>query len=139
MKFLDFINVVQKKEMVFMYITQEIANRIKSEAKSKKITIKDLLSNCELNINAVSDFAKGRQLSCLSLAKIADCLDCSVDYLLGRTDESNRQITNHSTSNDIQNMSKQALELAKVFDNLDLKKQSKILSFVFELEAQSVK
>lgn len=69
-----------------MYITQEIANRIKLQAKLKKTTVKDLLSACELNINALSEFAKGKQLSCISLAKIADYLDCSVDYLLGRTD-----------------------------------------------------
>ena len=70
-----------------MYITQEIANRIKLQAKMKKTTVKDLLSACELNINALSEFAKGKQLSCISLAKIADYLDCSVDYLLGRTDQ----------------------------------------------------
>ena len=68
-----------------MYITQEITDRIKKTAKSKCITMKCLLSNCELNINTVSQFAKGQQLSCISLAKIADYLDCSVDYLLGRT------------------------------------------------------
>nr|WP_295764133.1 hypothetical protein [uncultured Oscillibacter sp.] len=49
-----------------------------------------------MNINAISEFSKGKQLSCISLAKIADYLDCSVDYLLGRTDvpEVNRQ--NHT-------------------------------------------
>lgn len=69
-----------------MYITQDIAMRIKSTAKSKNIAIKQLLYDCELNINAISEFSKGKQLSCISLAKIADYLDCSVDYLLGRTD-----------------------------------------------------
>lgn len=69
-----------------MYITQDIAFRIKLKAKSKKIAMKQLLSACELNINTVSEFSKGKQLSCISLAKIADYLDCSVDYLLGRTD-----------------------------------------------------
>ena len=47
--------------------------------------MRTLLNECGLNINAVSQFAKGKQLSCVSLAKIADYLDCSVDYLLGRT------------------------------------------------------
>lgn len=69
-----------------MYITQEIADRIKSKTKSQKIAMKDMLASCELNINAISEFSKGKQLSCISLAKIADYLDCSVDYLLGRTD-----------------------------------------------------
>jgi Predicted transcriptional regulators len=69
-----------------MYITQDIAYRIKATAKSRKITIKQLLSECGLNINAISEFSKGKNLSCISLARIADYLDCSVDYLLGRTD-----------------------------------------------------
>ena len=70
-----------------MYITQDIARRIKLTAKLKKITMKQLLSECGLNINAVSEFSKGKNLSCISLARIADYLDCSVDYLLGRTDK----------------------------------------------------
>lgn len=69
-----------------MYITQEIAGRIKTLAKKKGIIIKDLLSACGMNINAISEFSKGKQMSCIGLARIADYLDCSVDYLLGRTD-----------------------------------------------------
>lgn len=69
-----------------MYVTQEIARRIKQQAKIKKITLKDLLNDCDMNINAISQFSNGKLLSCIGLAKIADYLDCSVDYLLGRTD-----------------------------------------------------
>ncbi len=69
-----------------MYNSQKIADRIKLQAKTKKITIKDLLANCELGINAISHLAKGQTMAYISLAKIADYLDCSVDYLLGRTD-----------------------------------------------------
>ena len=76
-----------------MYITQEIALRIKNRARSQKIAMKEMLANCDMNINAISEFSKGKQLSCISLARIADYLNCSVDYLLGRTDnpEVNRQ------------------------------------------------
>lgn len=70
-----------------MYNTKDIAARIKGRAKQQGIPIKQLLSDCELNINALSDFAKGSKLSCVSLARIADVLNCSVDYLLGRTEE----------------------------------------------------
>ena len=70
-----------------MYFTMDIANRIKEQAKSKHILIKEMLAECNLNVNTVSDFGKGQQLSCISLAKIADYLDCSVDYLLGRTED----------------------------------------------------
>ncbi len=72
-----------------MYITQDIASRIKSRAKFQKIIMKNMLTDCDMNINAISEFSKGKQLSCISLARIADYLDCSVDYLLGRTDNPN--------------------------------------------------
>lgn len=71
----------------FLYITSDIAKRIKLRSKTQKISIKDMLAACDMNINAISEFGKGKQLSCISLAKIADYLDCSVDYLLGRTDD----------------------------------------------------
>ena len=69
-----------------MYVTQEIADRIKSRLKLKRVHMKDMLSDLDMGINAVSEFAKGKQMSCIALARIADYLDCSVDYLLGRTD-----------------------------------------------------
>lgn len=69
-----------------MYITQNIANRIKIRLKEQKISTKVMLSDLGMGINSISEFSKGKQMSCISLARIADYLDCSVDYLLGRTD-----------------------------------------------------
>lgn len=69
-----------------MYNQQEIACRIKSTAKSKNIILKNMLSEIELGVNIISQFSKGSEMSYLNLSKIADYLDCSVDYLLGRTD-----------------------------------------------------
>lgn len=69
-----------------MYDTQEIALRIKQRSREVKAPLKDVLTDCGLNINAVSDLAKGSKMGCVSLALIADRLDCSVDWLLGRTD-----------------------------------------------------
>lgn len=68
-----------------MYVTQEIAERIKLQAKLKGVAIKDLLADCDMNINAISQFSKGKQMSCTSLALVADYLDCSVDYLLAES------------------------------------------------------
>lgn len=72
-----------------MYSAQEIAFIIKQTSKSKNLTIKQLLENCELSINTISELSKGKQISYISFSKIADCLDCSVDYLLGRSDNPN--------------------------------------------------
>lgn len=67
--------------------SQEVATTIKVLAKEKKITIKQMLSECELSINTLSSMQSGGYYPRVeALAKIADYLDCSVDYLLGRTD-----------------------------------------------------
>lgn len=69
-----------------MYTADFLSNRIKSQAKTKGIKLKDMLIDLELNINTISQISDKKGLSCFPLAKIADYLDCSVDYLLGRTD-----------------------------------------------------
>lgn len=70
-----------------MHNAQEVANCIKSELKKQGRTNKDMLSELNMGINTISELSKGKQISYYSLAKIADYLDCSVDYLLGRTDK----------------------------------------------------
>ena len=70
-----------------MYTSQELAERIRNRAKSKNIAIKTLLSDCDLNVNTLNQLSDKKGLSSFSLARIADYLDCSVDYLLGRTSE----------------------------------------------------
>ena len=67
-----------------MYISQEVAERIKSTLKSRNKSTKSMLADLNMGINTISELSKGKQLSYLSFAKIADYLDCSVDYLLGR-------------------------------------------------------
>ncbi len=69
-----------------MYNSQEIANRIKVKAKEQNKTVSELLITCELGKNTISKIANGTDIYSKNLAKIADYLDCSVDYLLGRTD-----------------------------------------------------
>lgn len=67
--------------------SQELAKSIKELAKSKNISIGKMLSDCNLSINTLSSMKSGGYFPRLeALAKIADYLDCSVDYLLGRTD-----------------------------------------------------
>lgn len=92
------------------YDTQMIAFRIKNELRTKNLKTKELLSAAELGINTISEFSKGKQISCISLAKIADYLECSVDYLLGRSDN----VAMSSASNpDISNRDSELLELFK--------------------------
>lgn len=63
-----------------------MANRIKLFAKTKKISLKAILEDCNLGSNTFSHMLHGKSIASDSLAQIAEYLDCSVDYLLGRTD-----------------------------------------------------
>ena len=105
-----------------MYNSQDIAFVIKQTAKGKNLTVKQLLEKCNLSINTISDLSKGTQISYISFSKIADCLDCSVDYLLGRTDNPNFEKAVISSKKKIFKQSLQAVidqleELKNSIDN----------------------
>lgn len=68
-----------------LYDSAALAERIKSLAKNKGIQLKDMLDALELGRNALSNLRLGKRMSSDSLARIADYLDCSMDYLMGRT------------------------------------------------------
>ena len=64
-----------------------ITQAIKVLCKAKGITISKLLVDCTLTKSFIYDLEKrSTSPSCDKIARIADYLDCSVDYLLGRTD-----------------------------------------------------
>lgn len=68
-----------------MYYSADVAERIKALAKCRDVTVKQLLSDVGLGSNTMSNM-KTSMPKADNLAKIADYLDCSIDYLLGRTD-----------------------------------------------------
>jgi len=69
-----------------MYNSQQIAARIKRRAKQQNKKLGEMLAECHLSINTVSSINRGGDILTLNFAKIADYLDCSIDYLVGRTD-----------------------------------------------------
>lgn len=69
-----------------MYNAQTTKDRIKSLCKNKRINMEELLFACNLGVNAIRQINDTKGMASFSLARIADYLDCSVDYLLGRTD-----------------------------------------------------
>lgn len=71
-----------------MYISSNVAERIKSVVKIRNISMKQVLLEAGLNYNAMTHM-KTSMPKADSLAKIADVLECSVDYLLGRTENIN--------------------------------------------------
>lgn len=72
-----------------MYNLQLIENKIMSIASEKGLSKNKLLINVELNKSVFDNMKKGQIPSVDKIHKIADYLDCSVDYLLGRTDNPN--------------------------------------------------
>lgn len=70
-----------------MYESAKIAESIKKVAKIRNVQLKDMLAELGLNKNSLSSMYNGSTIKADSLARIADYLDCSVDYLLGRVDK----------------------------------------------------
>ena len=71
-----------------MYNSYDIAKRIKHIAKLRKIILQEMFETCGMGHSTLSHFTSGTIPRADNLAKIADYLGCSVDYLLGRTDNS---------------------------------------------------
>ena len=137
---------------IFMYESTNIAEIIKKTAKAKNIQLKDMLLELALNRNTFSNMYKGSMLKSDSLAKIADYLGCSVDYLLGRTnvpflatnvingnviDGTVVQASHHNhviVNNSKRNLTDEEEELLRLFNSLDVKQRIKILDLAFKLE-----
>lgn len=71
--------------MIVLYISSAVAERIKEKMKEKNVTAKRMLAEVGLGVNTMSNM-KTSMPTADNLARIADYLDVSVDYLLGRTD-----------------------------------------------------
>lgn len=69
-----------------MYTAQLTIDRIQTLIKEKGFTQKEVLNQCGINENTLKRMTDNKGMSSFYIAKIADRLDCSVDYLLGRTD-----------------------------------------------------
>lgn len=68
-----------------LYDSIALAQNIKIQAKARKIQLKDMFDELELGRNTLSNLRLGKKISADSLARIADYLDCSMDFLMGRT------------------------------------------------------
>lgn len=66
----------------------QTAQLIKLQCKNKSISISKLLADCEIRKSLIYDLEKRNWTpSAEILERIADYLDCSVDYLLNRTNK----------------------------------------------------
>ena len=145
-----------------MYNSSDIADKVKIIAKSKNIPMKKLLEDVGLGFNTMSNM-KTSMPKVDNIAKIADYLDVSVDYLLGRTDEqtttyhannvSSSFVQNdsavtlgsvsvasafHNNSSDISS-SKEETEILNIYRSLDARDRTKFMNFVFDMEDKATK
>lgn len=66
----------------------EIKDRIKTERLKKELNQPELARHMNVSKQTVSNWENGNRIpDTLTLSKLADFFDCSVDYLLGRTDD----------------------------------------------------
>lgn len=117
--------------MIILYYAVEIAQKIRDLAKEKKITIKDMLLEIKLNKNSINTLSNGSMIQCDSLAKIADYLDCSVDYLLGRASQ-----VNYSADSFTLNPNERTM--LNTFRQLSVSQQQSALDYLRYLLTQSV-
>ena len=71
-----------------MYNSNDIAKKIKETAKINNVSVKKMLVDTELGVNTLQNM-KTSMPKVDTLAKIADFLNVSIDFLLGRTIKNN--------------------------------------------------
>lgn len=120
-----------------MYNSKTINQRIAILLKSKPFNQRQLLENCELNINLLNKMTDNKGIGCFALAKIADHLETSTDYLLGRTDIPDMVVENKNVINGVTVASPvQVIGAEKPLDELtaEFVKQFKGLSYQDKLD-----
>ena len=129
-----------------MLNTQITAERIKIQAKQKGISVKKLLESCDLGVNTVTKMANGTDVVSQNLLKIANYLGCSVDYLLGRTDNpelskesyyingDNNGIQSNKGTVKVENSRKTDIteEFIQAFETLELSDKVDVMSFTMQ-------
>ena len=64
-----------------------LLNRIKEMCITRRISIATMLSDCGIAKNTVTNLNQGKDMMLSNAVKIADYLNVSIDYLVGRTDK----------------------------------------------------
>lgn len=121
--------------------SQEIADIIRFQVSVKRLTISKMLTDIGLAKNTLQNMDNGSMIKADSLGKIADYLDCSVDYLLGRTKNSQSLSNNHINAVDIQGdnfqtiganetIAKRDKELLQKINNLSFDDYADVISYI---------
>ena len=123
-----------------------ISEKIKMLCKQKNISIGSLLQVCGINRNFLYDLErKGKSPSIDKLLAIADYFDCSIDDLVGRSNNQSittGDITNNSgiignNNNNIKKSSElsvQEKDILRIYRSSDGKTQMEIMNFIYNIE-----
>ena len=125
-----------------MYYSSDIAQKIKLLARNKNVSVKQMLEDLNLGFNMLTNMKKSMPKAD-NIALIADYLDCSVDYLLGRTISETKINSNNTISgnNNIigngnsigEKLSEQEMALLGIFKKLNVIKQAQLIAYAAEL------
>lgn len=108
----------------------QIAQNIKDECQAKKVPVSKLLENCGIRKGFIYDLEKRDYTPSVEImGKIADYLNVSVDYLLGR--EGNKNAPSTDINFDASDNTPQ--QVAKIFQQLDFTDKVKVMSLLAEL------
>lgn len=69
-----------------MYNNEIVKERIKNRASEQGRSVRSVLMSCNINTSYLAQLDGNKGMTAAYLYKIADELDCSTDYLLGRAD-----------------------------------------------------
>lgn len=128
------------------YLSSDVSEKIKKRLKESGRTAEQMLSELEMGKRTLQNY-KTSMPKADNLAYIADYLECSVDYLLGRTDNpeicsaqnfSNKNGVQVVSSNDTNVsyhngfISSQDKELLELIQGLSLKQRAKVITFIYD-------
>lgn len=113
-----------------MYNATDTAEKINDCLKKKGLSQKDMLEEVGLNKNTISSMlSRGSMLRADNLAKIADYLNCSVDFLL------NRNITDNDKETVLIIKNSSEYVFLQTFLKLSAREQKEILAIIsYKLE-----
>lgn len=135
-----------------MYNSSETSTRIRQLAKEKGIQMSELQEKCGLSKNTIMQSGKSQEgMKAKNLYAIAELLECSVDYLLGRTDSpnetgisvtdnkqtsltGNNSISINTNRNNSTSDSSDDKQLFDMIKSLDLVDRSKIITQIDEMK-----
>lgn len=102
-----------------MYVAQELAERIKKLARKQGIGQGELLKKCGCNTSILNQISEEKGIASFTLAKIADELGCSVDYLLCRTENPDSHNIHAGDITVSSYEDRQLTSIIKIYEQLD--------------------